>query len=860
MPPTERSHSVRFPGWEVRPHERRLLVGGAAVAVGGRAFDVLLALLERRGRVASKNELLDAAWPGLVVEENNVSVQIAALRKLLGAETISTVASRGYRLAAVALDDAAPAAPASPAPKAVELPRLADDVLVGRDEDLRAVLQRLAGHALVTLSGSGGIGKTSLARAVLAHAQAHGALPGPAHWVDLAPLREPAGLVATLARALGAELAGPEQGPEALVAALAHRRGWVVLDNCEHLLDPVADLLRLLLAGAPGLRWLATSQAPLRLPHEQVYRLEPLQVPPPDAALAEARRCGALDLLCRRVQAADRRFELTPANVALAADLCRQLDGLPLAIEMAAALVATVGLASVHEQLGQRLRLLAGPRHAPERHHRLHSTLDWAHGLLAPAERMLLRRLAPFLGGFTAAMARRIACDPEPGPDALDEVQLLPALSALVDKSLAHRSPDGRERFYLFESTREYARQRLAEAGEAALIGRRHAHVVADALEPLRADWEQLRDEDWSARYAPERPNARAALAYALGADEPDLLARLVAAIGMIDAFDNANAEIAALPLPMALLAQALPSYRGPALLELSWAHQGSGNRERGTELAQMALADFNAIGDSAGAYRALAQLVRLYESRPGQAGAAMQALAQWRLIPPAEVPNRTRLWCAIVAGMQYGGERTLDGLRDLEQATQRCGFSALASVCRVQVMDQLLVEGRDEEVLVAAALCLQAGEPRPRVKGTILHNQAQALLRLNRVAEAREAALAALRTLARVSHLVLCTLALAAARQGQARDAAMMAGWIERAARERGEKMDPVDAAFHDEALARLQQQLPPERLAELMRVGAAMPAAEMLALVLESPAPQPTKGGGSAAPPGPASSPGGG
>ena len=852
MSPPDRAVAVRFPGWEVRPHARVLLVGGQAVAVGGRAFDVLLALLERRGSVVSKGELLDAAWPGLVVEENNVSVQIAALRKLLGAEAIATVASRGYRLAAQALDDGGPAVPAVAAPRPMPgLPRAAGDALVGRDDDLQAVLQRLDAHALVTLTGTGGIGKTSLARAVLARAGP----PGATFWVDLAPLREPARLVATLARALSAELVAAEPSADELVAALAHRSAWVVLDNCEHLLDPVADFVRAAMAGAPGLRWLATSQAPLRVAHEQVYRLEPLQVPAPDAALDEARCCGALDLLCRRTQAADRHFELTPANLALAADLCRQLDGLPLAIEMAAALVATVGLASVHEQLGQRLRLLAGPRHAPERHHRLHSTLDWTHGLLSPAERTLFRRLAPFLGGFTAATARRIACDPEPGPDILDEDQLLPALSALVDKSLAHRSPDGRERFYLFESTREYAQQRLADAGETALIGRRHAHVVADVLEPMRADWEHLRDEDWTARYAPERPNARAALGFAVTADEPDLLARLVATIGMIDAFDNANAEIAALPLPMVLLGQALPSYRGPALLELSWAHQGCGHRERGSELAQLALADFRAIGDGAGAYRALAQLVRLYESRPGMQERAREALAQWREIDPAEVPNRTRLWCHVIAGMQYGGERTLDGLRDLEQAAQRCGFQALASVCRVHVMDQLLVEGRDEEVLVAAQQCLQAGEPRPRVKGTILHNQAQALLRLGRVAAARESALAALQALARVSHPVLCTLALAAVQEGQPRDAAMMAGWVERALRERGQQMDPVDTAFHHETLARLQQALPRERLAALMGVGAAMPPGEMLALVLAPPDAPPARAGGSSAPPGPAS-----
>ena len=246
---------------------------------------------------------------------------------------------------------------------------------------------------------------------------------------------------------------------------------------------------------------------------------------------------------------------------------------------------------------------------------------------------------------------------------------------------------------------------------------------------------------------------------------------------------------------------------------------------------------------------------MRLYESRPGLQERARQALAQWREIPPAEVPNRTRLWCHVIAGMQYGGERTLEGLRDLEQSTHRCGFQALASVCRLHVMDQLLVEGRDEEVLVAAEQVLRTGEPRPRVKGTMLHVQAQALLRLGRVHEARQTALAALQVLARVSHLMLCTLALAAVREGQPRDAALMAGWVERVLRERDLQMDPVDADFHQETLARLQQLLPRERLAALMGVGAAMPAAEMLALVLAPAGPPPATAGGSSAPPGPAS-----
>src|SRR6185295_13106625 len=276
----------RFGRCELNPATRQVLVDGAPAALGGRAFDVLLALVERPEQLVTKDELLQIAWPGLVVEENNLQVQIHALRKLLGPQAIATIPGRGYRLS-IPMDGARHARAESTLPRATEIGGSTSDTrtnlartlapLYGRTEDLSAVRALLDKHRLVTIAGPGGIGKSRLAEAV-AHSLVERWDDG-AWVVELAGLSDPQLVPNSVARALQVPIHGQQSALDDLVACIADRRMLLVLDNCEHLLEAIAAAAKAILAGAPGINILATSQEPLHLPEEQQYRVAPLAVP-----------------------------------------------------------------------------------------------------------------------------------------------------------------------------------------------------------------------------------------------------------------------------------------------------------------------------------------------------------------------------------------------------------------------------------------------------------------------------------------------------------------------------------------------------------------------------------------------------
>ena len=815
---------TRFQGWEVRVAERVLVVRGQTTSIGSRAFDVLVALVSRPGRVVPKEELIDAAWPGRIVEENNLSVQIAALRKAIGTGAIRTVAGVGYCLSAIPLLEA----------KSDDKNRRHTVEFLGREADIEWLTDRLRLTALVTIVGTGGVGKTSLAREVLARREAWSTKR--AIWIDLAPLRDAHQFVSALAKALEIELGGVNDPTDGLLAGLGQVEGVIALDNCEHLLEGVATFVRRALEKASGISWLATSQEPLHLQGEAVYRLGPLEVPDLDVSLGQAMDYSAVALLCQRAAAADRHFQLDEARLPIAIKLCRQLDGLPLAIEMAATRVATFGLEGVYANLHNRLQLLVSRSGVPPRQPSLRSTFDWSHELLSSLEKKVFRRLEPFLDGFSVDMALRAICDE--GREATDvegvnEWRALEALDALANKSLIHRRLQRGNRLFLFESARDYARVRLAEAGETELARQRHGFAVAQWFDDALSNAGLMNDESWIGRYAIERANVRAALAWACEAREPELLARLVAALAAIDSLMHGQAEVLAFNLPLEVLEKAPARSRAHAHLELGWAHYTYGNRELGTSLARKALDDFLELADMGNTYRALAILTRLYESRPGLRPLALETWESFQRIDDRKLPLRTRLFCAILAGLQYEGTHGLDSYKELERIAAGAGFNALGAVCRAHLTNTLLIRGDFQEAADASQRFLLHELP-PRAKVAILHNQVLALIRLGRVHDAYEPARSSLRISPNTAHLVTDAFALAAAMKGKMVDAALLYGYGVKARQDRDKWPDPAEAKAISETIALIRGALAEDRVATLTGMGAAMSSPEALAIAL--------------------------
>ena len=523
------SAPLHFGHFELRRAERQLLCDGRPVPLGARAFDVLLALIDRPDRVLSKDDLLDAAWPGLVVEEANVQVQVSALRKALGAGAVATIPGRGYRFT-TPLDAPGAAAVAAPSPSPSPSPAPARDAsdapqspMFGRDDDLAALAAALAQHRLITVLGPGGIGKTALARAAAEPVRAGSGLA--VVWVDLTPVADARQVAGATAQALRISLRSHDDPLPSLVKALHSTRALLVLDNADQVVDGVAPLARALLAGAPGVRLLVTSQAPLHIDGERVFRLEPLAVPEAGTPAREALGYGAVALFVDQAQAVARRFTLRDDNCDAVVELCRHLDGIALAIKLAAARLPLLGLDGLHARLAERFQLLRSEdRGLPTRQQTLMAALDWSHGLLAPPEQAVFRRLGVFVGGFTLELATAMLR--EPGQD---EWAVIDQIGALVERSLVAADGGDSPRYRLLESAREYALLKLDRAGERHDMQRRHARAVLALFEHSRDTPWRIALQRWGSRHGREIDNLRAALQWAAQHD-PVLAVALIGA------------------------------------------------------------------------------------------------------------------------------------------------------------------------------------------------------------------------------------------------------------------------------------------------------------------------------------------
>ncbi|MET0918407.1 MAG: winged helix-turn-helix domain-containing protein [Burkholderiales bacterium] len=498
---------------------RVLTHAGVPVALGSRGAAVLTALVERANEHVAKAILMDAAWPDVVVEESNLAVQISAIRRVLalapgGDRWVETLARRGYRFVGpvTALPDAPPQGAAAKSSR-TNLPEPLTS-FVGREREIVEIKRLLPGCRLLTLVGIGGIGKTRLALQVAA--EATDAYRDGVWFVELAPLVDPALVPSAVAQVLGVSEATGKPLLETLCSRVKARQLLLLLDNCEHLLDACARLADAMLRSAAELTIIATSREPLHVAGEQTYTLPALSLPDPSAGVDNVRAAEAVQLFVERAHRHQPEFELTAAHAPAVAQLCIHLDGIPLALELAAARVRSLSIEQINARLDDRFKLLTGgTRTALPRQQTLRGTLDWSHGLLSEQERVVLRRLAIFVGGFTLEAAAAVVTD-----ESIDEFTVTDLLEQLVSRSLVIADTnDAGARYRMLETTRFYALEKLAEAGEADAIKRRHATCFRDRFERAYHDWLRMSDAHWHAMYLPERDNVRVAIDWALGGD-----------------------------------------------------------------------------------------------------------------------------------------------------------------------------------------------------------------------------------------------------------------------------------------------------------------------------------------------------
>jgi predicted ATPase/DNA-binding winged helix-turn-helix (wHTH) protein len=523
--------AVLFGPFRLLARQRLLIEAGVPVHVGSRAIDLLIALVTRPGELLTKDELLAHAWPSTHVVEGNLKFQIAALRRALrdgkdGRRYIATSPGQGYRFVGEVAVEAAGGETGPPPCATVAAHNLPTRLtpIVGRDDVIEKVASRVPSRRLITIVGPGGIGKTTVAMAV-AERQI-GANSGGVWCADLGRVTDPASMYAAIAAAVRVSL-DPEDPQGGIVAALASAQMLLVLDNCAHVIDAAASAVVAILHDCPGVHILATSREPLRVEGEHLVRLASLAAPESSDAIdaAAAMAFPAVRLFVDRATESDETFAVTDAEAPVIAEICRKLDGIPLAIELAAARVGLLGAKEIAARLEEGLQVLKGGRRSTlPRHRTMQAAIEWSYGLLPEAERVTLVRLAVFAGHFTLEAAAAVLADSEHDGDDVADLVLELAMKSLVT-SEGH-VPE--TRFRLLSTTRTYALALARERGELDRLARRHAAFVLGLFEEPSGD---DTDPDRLAGLEPELNNLTAALEWAFGAaGDPVLGVRLVAA------------------------------------------------------------------------------------------------------------------------------------------------------------------------------------------------------------------------------------------------------------------------------------------------------------------------------------------
>ena len=500
--------------------------GDEVVRLGDRAFDILAALADRAGEVVGRNELIDKVWTDVFVEDAALRFHISQLRKALGdgvdgGRYVLNVPGQGYTLVAPTARLVVEGAPEQDRPT-YGLPP-APERMVGRDEVVRELSEKLRSERFVTIVGPGGVGKTTVALSV-----ANSLLPdfaGAVCFAELSSVSDPGLLAATVTSALGVPVQSEDPLPE-LIAHLRGKQVLLVLDNCEHLIDKAAEVAERLFDDLDRLYVLATSREALRVEGEQIFRLPPLASPPEGQSLSpeQALAYPSARLFANHMASAGAGGDLSVKETATIGRMCRQLGGLPLAIELTASCAALLGIDDTEDQLNSLFALRwPGRRTAPPRQQTMNATLDWSYNLLSGAEQAVLRRLSCFSSSFTLDAAQAVALE-----DDIGKAAFFDAIGSLVAKSLLSKDrSESVSRYRMLETCRTYARQKLEEAGEREPTARRHAFYHRDLLKSASAD--EGSAGNLTASFV-DLEDIRAALQWSFGEGDDKLLGADIAA------------------------------------------------------------------------------------------------------------------------------------------------------------------------------------------------------------------------------------------------------------------------------------------------------------------------------------------
>ncbi len=570
--PKEQTH--QFGHFRLIPSQRLLINSGNQVRIGARALDILILLIERAGSVVTKGELIAHVWPDTVVEEINLRVSIAALRRALGDDEadhryIANVVGRGYSfVASVTRDTVRPTqvGSACKTPGKFDLP-VQRTRMVGREADVNVLTELLQSRRLVTIVGTGGVGKSTLALEV--GCQVIARYTDGACLVELGAISDSARVPHSLATAIGLTVS-VDYPVRDLVGFLRDKHMLIVLDNCEHVIAAAAALIEAILKGAHQVQILATSRERLSIDGEWHHRLSPLKVPTESSRMTAllARDFTAIQLFMERAVSNTPSFALSDANARIVAHICQRLDGIPLALELAAARVNLLGIRELAARLDDQFVLASERRTAVPRHQTLEGALEWSYGLLGPVEQLILRRLSVFKGAFTLDSAVDLAAR-----QGLDAEAVLDGVMALADKSLI--TIDTGEhgiRYHLLHTTRAYAFNRLSKTDEVADICRWHAECLAKFFRRAEADWEQINRSVWVSKYGYAIDDVRSAIDWAFSPrGDAALGAALTVAsvpfgyqLALIDEFrdrvKHALVHVSNMPIPQAILKSRLTS------------------------------------------------------------------------------------------------------------------------------------------------------------------------------------------------------------------------------------------------------------------------------------------------------------